>query len=92
MAITFIEERRKLGYLFLALVIVILITIVVLWQGFFAKEKLPPLLPIETPLKKIMINLEILKHPLLEKLKPFEAIPSFEEEVGRENPFIPYSL
>ena len=90
MAITFIEKRRRLRYLVPVLAIVILITAIVLWQNFFVEEK-PLLLPsIEVPTKKIEINYEILKHPLLEELQSLEAIPLFEEEVGRENPFIPY--
>jgi hypothetical protein len=91
MAITFVEERRKLRYLFLVLVMVVLITIFVLWRGFFVKEKLPFLPPSpEVPIKKIVINFEILKHPILEELQPFEKIPPFEGKIGRENPFIPY--
>jgi hypothetical protein len=94
MAITFIEKERKLRYLFLVLVIVVLITTFVLWQGFFVKEKLPFLPPLpppsEVPFKKIVINLEILKHPILEELQFFEKIPPFEGKVGRENPFVPY--
>jgi len=90
MAITFIEKRKRLRYLFPLLIIVLLITGIVLWQGFFTREK-PILFPIETaPVKKIEINFEILKHPLLEELQSLEPIPSFEEEAGRENPFIPY--
>ncbi|PIR71771.1 MAG: hypothetical protein COX89_01395 [Candidatus Nealsonbacteria bacterium CG_4_10_14_0_2_um_filter_37_10] len=89
MAITFIEKRRRLRYLFPVLAIVILITAIVLWQGFFVEEK-PLLPPIEVPVKKIEINYEILKHPLLEKLQFFEDISPFEGEFGRENPFLPY--
>jgi len=90
MAITFIEKRRRLRYLFPVLVIIVLITGIILWQGFFVEEK-PVLPPIEVvPAKKIVINFEIFKHPLLEKLQPLEAIPLFEGEVGRENPFLLY--
>lgn len=89
MAITFIEKRRRLRYLFPILAIVILITAIVLWQGFFVEEK-PVLPPIEIPTKKIEIDFETLKNPFLEELQPFEVIPPFEEEVGRENPFISY--
>jgi len=92
MAITFSEKRKKLRYLVPVLVIVILITAIVLWQGFFAEEKLflPPIE--EVPVKKIVINYEILKHPFLEELQPLEPLPLFEEEVGRENPFLPYEI
>lgn len=90
MAITFVEKRRRLKYLFSVLVILILITVLILWRGFFAKEK-PVLPPIKTePVKKIEIDDKILKHPLLEKLQLLETIPPFEGEVGRENPFLPY--
>lgn len=91
MAITFTERRKKLRYLFLVLVIIIFITIIVIWQGFFAKAKLPPLLPpVEIPTKKLEINFEVFKSPLLEKLQPLEEIPALEEKVGREDPFIAY--
>ncbi len=92
MAITFIEKRkRKTQYLVVVLIIVILITGVVLWRGFFARERsvLPPV-EIETPTQKVEINFEALKNPILDELQPFEVIPPFEGEVGRENPFRPY--
>lgn len=89
MAITFIEKRRRLKYLFPVLIVIILLTAFIWWRGFFTKEKLI-LSPIEVvPVKKIEINYEIFKHPLLEKVKPLEPIPLFEG-IGRENPFIPY--
>lgn len=45
-----------------------------------------------TPLPKpeMKIDFSVLESPVLEGLKPFEKIPPFEEEVGRENPFLPY--
>lgn len=92
MAITFLEKRRRLQYLFLILGIVSLITLIVLWQGFFVK-KTPEIFPIEVPpkpLKKIEIDFEALKSPQLEELRPFEKIPPYEGEIGRENPFSPY--
>lgn len=90
MAITFLEKRKRLRYLFPILAIIVLITAIVIWRGFFVKEK-PVLPPIEkAPAKKIEINFETLKNPLLQELQTFEEIPPFEEEVGRENPFIPY--
>jgi len=89
MAITFLEKRKRLKSLIPVLVIVILITAVIVWRGFFVKEE--PFLPeVIKPAKKIEIDLQALKSPELEELQPFEKIPSFEEEIGRENPFVPY--
>lgn len=97
MAITFLEKRKRLQYLFPILGIVILITFIVLWQGFFkkspqeifpAKETTSEILPEEG--KKIEIDFEFLKSPKIEELQIFEKNPPYEGEIGRENPFIPY--
>lgn len=89
MAITFLEKRKRLKSLIPVLVIVILITGLIIWRGFFVKEK--PFLPeIIKPAKKIEIDFQALKSPQLEELQPFEKTPPFEEEPGRENPFTPY--
>lgn len=91
MAITFLEKRKRLQYLFPALGIILLITGIILWQGFFAKkEELEFIPPPPTPAKKIEIDFKTLKSPQLEELQPFEKVPPYEGEVGRENPFLPY--
>jgi len=93
MAITFLEKRKIQKRFILILGIILLIIILVIWQGFFVKEK--PILPGETfkPSKKVEIDFEILESPILKGLQPFEGIESIGEEVeiGRENPFLPYS-
>lgn len=92
MAITFIERRKRLKYLVPILVTVVLITIFVLLYGFFAEiEDLLPE-PVVEPLikQKIEIDFDVLRDPIFEQLIPFEQIPVFEEEIGRENPFIPF--
>lgn len=38
----------------------------------------------------IRINFEILRNPLLEELQTFEEIQPYKDQVGRENPFLPY--
>jgi len=91
MAIVFIEQIKKQKYLILVFGIVILITAVILWKGFFAKEKPPEVGILPIPTKKIEINFEIFKNPLLEELQPIEKIiPETGVEIGRENPFLPY--
>lgn len=91
MAIIFLEKRKRLQYLFPVLGIVILITLIVLWRGFFTKIPLEIIqFEIPKPVKKIEINFEILKNPQLEELQLLEKIPPYDGEIGRENPFIPY--
>lgn len=91
MVITFLEKRKKLRELIPVVVVVVLVSAFILWQGFFVKEEVqfPEELP-QKPAKKIEINFQVLKHPIFEKLQVFEEIPVFEQDLGRENPFTPY--
>lgn len=93
MAITFLEKRKIQKYFILILGITLLIIALVIWQGFFVKEKLVLPGEILKPSKKVEIDFEILESPILKGLQPFEKIPPLGEEVeiGRENPFMPYS-
>ena len=79
------EKQKYLTWIFL-----ILVLLLVVWfsRGFFIKPP-PPSPPPPQP-KKVEINFEALKNPLLKDLNPFEEIPIFEEEIGRENPFLPF--
>jgi len=52
-------------------------------------EEVPREIPMEvTP--RIEIDFEVLRDPFLEVLQPLEPFPPFEEEAGRENPFVPF--
>jgi len=93
MAITFLEERKIQKRLILILGIILLIIVLVIWRGFFVKEK--PIWEageVLKPAKKIEINFEILESPILKGLEPFEEIEPIEAgiEIGRENPFLLY--
>jgi len=91
MAIVFIEQIKKQKYLILVFIIVISITVIVLWKGFFSKAKPPQAEVLPLPVKKIEINFEIFKNPLLNELEPIEKIiPETGVKAGRENPFLPY--
>jgi len=91
MAITFLEKRQRLQYLIPVLAVALLATLFVIWQGFFVKETIPiSVEPIRRFPKKVEINLQLLENPIFQILQPFEAISLPEEELGRENPFIPY--
>ena len=88
MAITFqeqIKRQKNLIFVFMALV---LITIIIIWQGYYVKKEEPERI-ILRKFREIAINFEVLEHPLLSELQLIEKIPSFEGEPGRENPFIP---
>lgn len=89
MVITFLQQRKRQQYLILITLVIILLILIVVWQGFLAKPKPAPS-PTVSKLPQIKINFEVLESPILKKLQPFEKIPPFEEEIGRENPFLPY--
>ncbi len=93
MAITFVEQRKKQKYLFSILAGLLLLIFFVFCREFFAKPKPIDLLTEEVPeQEKIKINFEIFQSPWLQELEPFEESVSVQqgEEVGRENPFLPY--
>lgn len=101
MAIVFIKQKKTQRNLIIVFALVIIITIIILWQGVFKKESLPfqreVFLP---PPKEIKMNFEIFEHPKLKELllfteiEPFKEIPPTEDapgvKVGRENPFVSY--
>jgi len=91
MAILFLEKTKKQKYLMIVFLVVILITALVIWRGFFIKEK-PSEKVISKPKREIQIDFETLKNPILEEFQPIEKIIPLgpEIEIGRENPFISY--
>jgi len=75
MAIKFIKERKKQKYLILGFGVMLLVTALVLWFGYFKKEKLGAPLPIGiVPIREIKINFKVLENPLLIEFRPFEEI------------------
>ena len=91
MAILFLEKTKKQRYLLIVFLIVILIFALIIWRGFFVKEK-PSEKVISKPKREIQIDFETLKNPILENFEPVEKIIPLgpEIEIGRENPFISY--
>ncbi len=92
MAIVFLQERKTQKNLIFIFGIVLIITVFVIWQGFFKKEKTATFFEevLTLPRKEVKINFEIFKDPLLEKLQSFTEISPLKETPGRENPFISY--
>ena len=83
-----IKRQRNLIIVFF---VVLAITFLNLYFGYFKKEKLPPPSPqISFPEKKIQIDFSVFENPILKELQPIEKIgPPSPEEIGRENPFLP---
>ena len=88
MVLTFIEPQKRQKYLIFILIVVIFGIVFLIWNYFLAKPQPPSFKHLPPP--EIKINFEILKSPILDELQLFEEISPFEEEIGRENPFIPY--
>lgn len=88
MALTFLQPGKRQRYLFPLLIVVIFGIAFVVWNYFLAKPEFPSFEPLPPP--EIKINFELLKSPILDELQLFEEISPFEEEIGRENPFVPY--
>jgi len=91
MAIIFLQKKKRQKYLILALIAIIILTLFILWHSYLAKPKIPLVSKkISYRPPKIGINFEVLESPILKELQPYEEISSFEEKIGRENPFVPY--
>ena len=92
MPISFIQQKKKQKQLFLIVGAIIVITVFVLWFGYFKQpeEVFTPPATATSFIKDIKVNYEVLKNPFLKEFNIFEKIPPFEGEGGRENPFLPY--
>jgi hypothetical protein len=87
MAIEFQEERK----LEKVLIFVLIVLILILSYSLF-KEKITPKGTVtefvEKPLPRIDLNLKVFEDSLFQSLTPFPTISEFQEEKGRENPFL----
>ncbi|MCX6760610.1 MAG: hypothetical protein NTZ84_00680 [Candidatus Nealsonbacteria bacterium] len=99
MAIVFAQQNKKQKVLIFILVAILITTAVVLWFGFFGKNKTGSEAYIaenaEVSQEEIKIEFSVLKNPLLKELQPFSEIQPLEQSTstgskGRENPFLPY--
>lgn len=105
MAIVFVQQNKKQKVLIFILIAALLVTGVVVWQGFSGEQKTGQEVFLEenTALSQddININFEIFKNPLLKDFQEFSEIEPLNESTttvggvapekrGRENPFLPY--
>lgn len=89
MVVPFIKERKKQRHLIIIFGVIVVITFIILYQGYFKKEKLPSV-SVSPYYKAIKIGFEVLESPLLKELQLFKEITPFEDKKGRTNPFLPY--
>ena len=91
MTLSLLQRKKIQQLLILVLGIVILVTVTVLWIGYFKKEPAPvvELQGIVNPISKsVDINFGVLSLPLLQELDA-PADPVLEPELkGRSNPFL----
>lgn len=91
MAISFgkIKKIEIKNYLINIFLIIVLFGAIYLLRNRFLKEVF-----VESPMtvKKVRVDFDSLEKQktFLEKLFPYNEIPKFEGEKGRENPFLPY--
>lgn len=100
MAIIFTKQKKSQRNLIIASIFVIILSLIVFWQGFF-REETPYVSPevLLPPSREISINFEALEkikefQPFA-KIEPFKEVPPTEDKpagvkIGRENPFLPY--
>jgi len=87
MPLAIFREKRQQYLAFLLLIVILIGAIWFLWPKISPSLPAPP--PPPKP-KKVEINFEALKKETTKDLRLFEEITPFEEEIGRENPFLPY--
>ncbi len=89
---TILEQEKKQKMLLFVFVVIIFVTGLILWKGYFKpasseEVSIPEFLEKK---REIKIDLEVLDHPLWKDLKPLPEIsPPSKEEIGKENPFLP---
>ena len=88
---TFTQQRKRDQILILLFFGVLLVTSIVLWQGF--SKKGAKVLPPETnilPTKQVEIRFDVLKGQGLETLQAKPEPSPLPVRIGRENPFVPF--
>lgn len=99
MAIEFEKQKNRQKYLVGVAIVIVIATGIILWKGYFSEveiEKKPsPQSPQEvkfSPESLPQINFNIFEESILKELNSYPTIEAIErEEVGRENPFLPYN-
>ena len=100
MAVVFLQQKREQKKLIFVFCIVLLLTLFIIWYGFFRKNGATTKTFVYTvPIpQNININFEILDNEYFKQMDPFyqiQPVPTSTPDisgikVGRDNPFISY--
>lgn len=92
MAQTIVQDQKKQRYMILVLALIICAILAVVWLGFLRPQPTSTTPPISTVLNKSKVKVDwgTLENEQIKALQLFMDIPAYEDEIGRENPFISY--
>lgn len=88
MPIAFQEQLKRQKGLIVVFVVLVLLTAIIVWRGFYVQEDVAIKI-ISKRYRKINVDFTVLDKPLLVDLELMGIIPPLEGEPGRGNPFIP---
>ena len=88
MAIEF--KRKEIWQKYLLFLFVVLLIVIPGLYLIKRRKNVPPSPVANLPQTKIEIDFSIFNNPLFKLLKPVQAIPPFQKEIKRDNPFLPY--
>ncbi|MBI2642061.1 MAG: hypothetical protein HYW96_00610 [Candidatus Wildermuthbacteria bacterium] len=88
---TLVQQRQVQRILTFAFLLVIGVTAFILWQGFFKQAPSSVAVPnVGAPRQKVEINFDFFKSTIFEKFSlPLEE-PKAPQNLGRQNPFVPF--
>lgn len=90
---SFTEQKKRQRLLIGIMVFSVSVTVLVLFFGFFGGISFNTDSDVDVdvpPPSRITIDFAIFDNPLVQALPDPEEPEPFPEEIGRENPFIPY--
>ena len=86
MAFKFTQKYKKQKYLLGALLLVLIITALIWWKGFYSPSGPSREFPSSFEGKQVSIDFTVLEDEIFEEMEPFLRI-SMPTEVGKQNPF-----
>lgn len=89
MAFTIVQKKKVQQYLILGFIVIMIISTVVLWQGFLRGGQGVSSQVSFPPARTVKVNFEVLKSPLFDEIQEPSPPILIPEERGRDNPFLP---
>lgn len=91
MAITFQEQRNRQHYFIIAVLGIVVLTIIILWRGFFVKPSQETSGIISSQAPHLSIDFGVFDTPSFKDVAAARDPVQPPQEVGRQNPFIPFA-